>query len=471
MTDQYDVIVIGGGAAGLTASIFNGEGGRKVALIERERLGGDCTWTGCVPSKALLKVAKVAHSIRTAERYGIQGAGAPVVDLAVVRAHIRRIIDEIYAHETPEAVAARGVEVVLGEARFIDAHTIAVGGRQMRAKKFVIATGGRAAIPPVPGLADVPYRTNHTIFDNERLPRHLLVLGAGPIGMELGQAYARLGAQVTIIGEQIMPRDEPEAVAVLKRVFAAEGIRLIEHTVTAAAMRGDEIALTLSDGRVVCGDLLLVAAGRAPNIEALDLERAGVVYSAQGIPVNARTQTNIPHIYAIGDVTTGPKFTHYAGFQGMAAGRNTLLPVATATGHDALVPWVTFTAPEVAHAGLTEAAARQQYGDAVKVYTMPLTLGDRTMAEDDTEGFVKLVYRGSGDLLGATVVCDRAGEMIMEYELVIRKKLSLRAVTGLMHPYPTYMDVAKKALSQLSLHELLTSRTGRILKQVLKRLP
>lgn len=470
MSKIYDVIVIGGGAAGLTASAVIGGLGKNVALIERERLGGDCTWTGCVPSKALLKVARIAHSIRTAHKYGIS-INEPTIDMKAVREHLRHVIQEVYQHETPEETAKRGIEVVLGEARFVDAGTIQVGERQMQAKKFIIATGGRAAIPPIPGLETVPYKTNATIFDNDRLPEHLLIMGAGPIGMEMGQAHARLGAKVTIIGDQIMPRDEPEAVEVLRKTFASEGISIIETLVTEVKQAGSSIVLNLKSGQEIQGDMLLVAVGRTPNIDTLDLEKAGVEYTRQGIAVNKQLQTNMPHIYAIGDVTTGPKFTHYAGFQGAAAGRNALLPFGKANGHEAILPWVTFTDPEVAHVGLTETEARQQYGTAVKVFSLPMAMGDRTVAEDDMEGFIKLVYRGRDDLLGATVVADRAGEMIIEYELVIKKKISLRSLVGVMHPYPTYSDVAHKAMSKLLVRELLEGTLGKLFKRVVNLLP
>ncbi len=470
MSDVYDVIVIGGGSAGLTAAAFSGAIGRKIALIEREHIGGDCTWTGCMPSKALLKVAKVAHSIRTAGHYGIT-AQEPVVDMAAVRQHIQRVIQEVYQHETPEATRKRGIEVVTGEARFIDAHTVQVGDQQMRARKFIIATGGRPAVPPIPGLDNVPYKTNQNIFDNDRLPRHLLIMGAGPIGMEMGQAHARLGAKVTIIGDQVMPRDEPEAVEVLQRVFAGEGINILQTLVTEVCGADQDITLKLANGQSIQGDMLLVAVGRVPNVDTLDLEKAGVIYGKQGIAVNDHLQTNLPHIYAIGDVTTGPKFTHYAGFQGGIAGRNVLLPIGKASGHDKLLPWVTFTDPEVAHVGLTEAEARQQHGAAVKVLTMPLSEGDRSVAEDDVEGFIKLVYKGAGELLGATVVADRAGEMILEFQLVVKKKIRLSDLVSIIHAYPTYSDVAIKALSKALVNELLNGSSGQLLKRLVKILP
>jgi pyruvate/2-oxoglutarate dehydrogenase complex dihydrolipoamide dehydrogenase (E3) component len=390
--------------------------------------------------------------------------------MPTVRAYIDSAIHELYQHETPEAFGKRGMDVILGDARFIDPHSIQVGARTLHAKRFIIATGGRALIPAIPGLTGVRYQTNATIFRNDTLPSHLIVLGAGPIGMELGQAYRRLGTEVTIIGEQVLPRDEPEVAEVMKGVFAEEGVTLIASRVTYAQQDGDCIRLTLGDGRVIEGDMLLIAAGRTPNVEGLCLERAGVQVKAAGIAVRASLQTNVPHIYAIGDVTTGPKFTHYAGFQGLIAGRNAVLPIKS-NGLPKHVPWVTFTDPEIAHVGMTEAQARSEYGAGVKTYMFSTKAGDRTVVEDDTRGFVKLVYRSGGDLLGATVVSERAGEMITGYGLVIDKKISLRALTGTMHAYPTYADVAKQAAFRMSVAELLGSWFAPIVKKVVKLLP
>jgi pyruvate/2-oxoglutarate dehydrogenase complex dihydrolipoamide dehydrogenase (E3) component len=433
-------------------------------------LGGDCTWTGCIPSKALLKVARIAHSIRTAEQFGISSS-PPKVDMSFVRNHIQTVIQEIYQHETPEAFSKRGVDVIQGTARFIDPRRVVVGERTLQAKKFVVATGARPTVPNIPGIESIPYKTNLNLFDNDVLPEHLLVLGAGPIGMEMAQAYARLGSRVTVIAEAIMPRDEPDAVTILRAVLEREGVQFVLGQVTSVRQERDEIMLSTNDGSVVQGDMLLVAVGRTPNVDNLDLEKAGVAFTPQGIPVNPSLQTNVSHIYAVGDCTTGPKFTHYAGAQGAVAGRNTLLPVAKGKGLPEHVPWVTFTEPELAHVGLTEAEAREQLGDVVKVFTLPLTEGDRSVAERDTDGFVKLVYRNGGKLLGATVLADRAGEMIAEYTLVMNGKLSLRDLNSVMHPYPTYADITKKAVSNLLVKDLLGSQAFSVLKRVVKWLP
>lgn len=460
MSESYDLIVIGAGAAGLTAAGFSGKAGAKVALIERESLGGDCTWTGCVPSKTLLKVAKVAHTARTASQYGIT-TSAPTVDMKAIRAHIQQVVQEIYQHETPEVFGSEyRVEVIKGEARFADAHTVQVGDQRLTAKKFVIATGASPAIPPVPGLDAMDYKTNRDIFDNERLPEHLLVMGAGPVGTEIAQAYARLGASVTLIDVALLPRDEPEVAAVLEPILQAEGVRFVPTLVDSAQQDGDQITLQLRNGETVTGDMLFVAVGRAPNVRDLWLENADVRYSDQGIPVDQSLRTNVPHIYAVGDCTTGPKFTHYAGFQGSIAGRNAILPLVNSSGHEAINPWVTFTDPEVAHVGLTEAEAREQYGAKVKTYLFSLRHGDRAVTEGDTDGFIKITYRGSGKLLGVTIVAARAGEMITEFALAMKQGFGLGGITGTIHPYPSYSDIVKKAASSLTIQELLQGPAG-----------
>lgn len=463
MSDIYNLVVIGGGAAGLTASAFGGELGAKVALIEKAHLGGDCTWVGCVPSKALLKVAKVAHHIRTADKYGLILTETPKVDMKQVKERINNIVHEIYEGETPEVFRNRGVEVIEGTAQFLDANRVQVGDRILESKKFVIATGARPLIVPIDGLDTIDYLTNETLFDNERLPEHLVLMGAGAIGMEMAQAYSRLGTKVTVIGADVMPRDDRQAVDVLKTVFAREGITIIEDFVTKFDKTGENtFDAHTKRGETVSGDMLLVAIGRAPTVNGLGLDKAGVEYSEKGIPVNKHLETNVSHIYAIGDVTTGAKLTHYAGYQGSIAGRNVLFPLVNSNGHPSIYPWVTFTDPEVAQVGLTEHEALEKHGDEVKVYVLPLTEGDRSLAEGDTDGFVKIVYRGSGDLLGTTIVAERAGEMIQEYTIALAGG-GLRGLISTIHAYPTYADIAKKAASKVLLKELFEGTSGKLI--------
>lgn len=461
MSEKYKMVVIGAGAAGLTAAAFAGELGAKVALIEKAKIGGDCTWMGCVPSKALLKVAKVAHSMRVAEKYGITSV-TPTVDMKQVKAFVKGAILRVYEDETPEKVRQRGVEVIEGTATFVDAHTVEVNGRQLKSENFIIATGARPLILPIEGLEDIDYHTNETFFDNEELPEHLVVMGAGAIGLEMAQAYRRLGAEVTVIGADVMPRDDEDAVNVIKQVFKGEGIPIIEDFVEKVEkLDGRRFrAITKRNGSVE-GDMMLVAIGRAPSVNGLGLENTGVKFDKQGIPVDKYLRTNIPHIYAVGDVTTGPKLTHYAGFQGSIAGRNIMIPLLNFSGHSDIFPWTTFTEPEVAQVGMTEKQAREKLGDKVKVYTLPLTEGDRSQAEHELEGFIKIVYQGSGDMLGATIVASRAGEMIQEYANAMQNGGGLRSIVNAIHAYPTYSDIVKKAASKLTIKELLSGTTGK----------
>ncbi|MFQ5612644.1 MAG: dihydrolipoyl dehydrogenase family protein [Anaerolineae bacterium] len=466
MADSYDLIIIGAGSGGLTAASFAARLGLNVALVEKNRVGGDCTWTGCVPSKALLKVAKVAHQARTAARYGIETA-SPAVDMIRVREYVRGAIAGVYRRETPQMLAEEGIEVVFGPARFLDPHTIQAGQRTLSAKRFLITTGARPMIPPIDGLDDVPYLTYEEIFDNDRLPARLLVVGAGPIGVELAQAYGRLGSQVTLIDVGLLPREDPEVAEALSRVLAGEGLRFVEGLVAEARREGDEIALRMKgSGQEVRGDMLLLAVGRAPNVNGLDLEKAGVAFSAQGIEVNKNLRTGVRHIYAAGDCVAGSQqFTHVAGWQAFLAVRNAFLPGGdNAFGPN--VPRVTFTDPEVAHVGLTEAEARQQIGHDVRVTRRAMDRTDRAVAEDDVAGFIKVVHKKDGTILGATIVAGRAGEAITEFVLALEQDLKLADLAQAMHAYPTYSSAVMQLAAEVTVGNLLGGLFGRIIRRL-----
>lgn len=461
MADVYDLVVIGAGSGGLTAASFGVEAGADVALIERDRVGGDCTWTGCVPSKSLLKAAKVAHDIRTADRYGIT-ASDPQVDLGDTMGRVHRIIEGIYAEETPDVMRDKGMDVFLGEAHFVDAHTIAVGDDRLKARNVVIATGAHPFIPPIPGVDEVSALTSNTVWDLETLPDHLIVIGAGPIGCELSQAFRRLGAEVTILEalDAVLPRDEPEVSALMLEVLQSEGIDVrLSHKAEEIAGDGAGIRVA-TDGGDVTGDALLMAVGRRPNVAGLDLEKAGVEYSERGIVVNDHLQTSQPHIYAAGDCLGGYQFTHYADWQARVAVRNLLLPGAS-NGKRTWVPWTTFTEPEVAHAGLSEAEARDQHGDAVETVQVALENVDRALAEDDTRGFIKVVHKG-GDVLGATIVSGRAGESIQAWIHVLDGHLKVRNLASAIHVYPTYSRTNTWAAGQLLESRIRGGLLGRV---------
>jgi pyruvate/2-oxoglutarate dehydrogenase complex dihydrolipoamide dehydrogenase (E3) component len=466
MDNSYDLVIIGGGSAGLTAAEFARRLGRRVALVEKERLGGDCTWTGCVPSKTLLKAARVAHHMRTADRYGLP-AVAPQVELKKVMGHVRAVIAGIYEEESPEALRARGIDVVMGPARFLDSHTLSTGEGRLTARTVLIATGARPYIPPITGLDAVDALTYETVWGLETLPEHLLVVGGGPLGCEMAQAFRRLGAAVTLVTDRarLLPRDDPAASQLLSQVFAAEGIDLrFKARAERVWPAGQKIHL-VAGGEELVGDSLLLAAGRRPNVAGLGLEKAGVIYDDQGgIRVDDTLRTSQGHIYAAGDCTGGPQFTHYAGWQAFMAARNALLP-GSAQGVRDQVPWTTFTDPEVAHAGLTEAEARDKFGDAeVEICRWPMTQVDRARTEGDGDGFLKVVHRKNGTILGVTAVAGRAGEMIHEWIVALKQGLKVGDLAEAIHIYPTYSIASMEAAAAIRVDHLLSGTSGRILQ-------
>ena len=467
MTEQYDLVVIGAGSGGLMAAEFGAKLGVRVALIEKERVGGDCTWTGCVPSKALLKVAKVAHQTRTAAQFGIC-AGPPTADMTAVCRHIKQAIADVYQHESPQKLTAKGIDLILGRARFLGTHTIQIGDRYLTAKKLIIATGARPFVPPIPGLSEVPYLTYLQIFENETLPGRFIVIGAGPIGSEIAQAYGRLGSQVTLIDIGLLPNEEPEVGATLGRVFEQEGIQVVPGLVSNARQEGDEIIVTV-EGQDYHGDLLLVAAGRRANVSKLNLEAAGLAFDPLGIEVDAYLRTRAKHIYAVGDCVKGNhQFTHLAGWQGVQAVRNALLP-GSSDGLSNIVPWTTFTDPEVAHVGLTEAQAQEQPSGQVRITIWPLDRLDRAVADQATDGFIKVIHTQKGHLLGATIVAERAGELITEFAIAMKHNLKLFDLANVIHPYPTYSIGLMQLAGQAAIDNLLDGTSGKVVKGLAKR--
>ena len=463
MTDLYDLIIIGAGSGGLTAASFANTLGAKVALVEKRRVGGDCTWTGCVPSKALLKVAKVAHGVRAAAQYGIH-ASLPAIDMRAVRAYVQTAIASVYQWETPEALEREGIEVASGEARFVNSHTIRVGERTLSGKSFLIAAGAHPILPELPGLKKTPYLTYETIFDNDRLPDRMLIMGAGPIGVEMAQAYQRLGSQVTLVGDTLLPRDEPEAQTVLLRVLEREGVRFVQGRAERVTYAAEEFTLYVG-GDTYVGDFLLVSVGRAPNIEGLDLDNAGVTFSPKGIPVNDRLQTNVRHIYACGDCIGGCQFTHFAGWQAFQAARNALL-VGSAKGFSQVVPWCTFTDPEVAHVGLTEEAARVKHDNAVRILHRDALQNDRAVCENERDGFIKIVHLPDGQIIGATIVSARAGEMITEMALALQHRLKISDLSATIHAYPTYSSTIQLLATEEAVHEAFAGFGGWLIKKL-----
>jgi pyruvate/2-oxoglutarate dehydrogenase complex dihydrolipoamide dehydrogenase (E3) component len=439
--DIYDLVVIGGGSAGLTGARLAGRLGARTLLAEGGRLGGDCLWTGCVPSKALLHVAAQVRAARDAGRYGMTAADGPV-DLGQAMAAVRRAIGIIEPHDSVRALGACGVEVAAGQAQFIGPRIMEVAGREVGFRYALIATGSAPALPPVPGLAQAAgsglLLTSDTVWDLEKLPGRLVVLGGGPAGCELGQAFARLGSRVTIIeaAGRLLPREEESASELVRRHLSGEGVTVLAGT---PAGRVEDGVLHAGEHEIAY-DRLLVTTGRMPRTAGMGLEAAGVATDDAGhVTVDARLRTANPRVYAAGDVTRLSAFTHLAGVQAASAVLHALLGTGRRVGY-AAVPWVTFTDPEVARVGLTYSEARRQYGGRAREQTLGHDRVDRAVAEDRADGFTRLVFGPHGRLAGATVVAPRAGETIAELATAVRTGATAGDLAATVHPYPTYAD-------------------------------
>ncbi len=470
---KADLCVIGAGAGGLSVAAGAAQLGATTVLIERGAMGGDCLNTGCVPSKALLAAAAAAAGVRDAGRFGVQ-AQEPSIDFARVHDHVRGVIAEIAPQDSAERFRGLGVQVLTAEARFTGPNTVTAGGVAVTARRLVIATGSRPAIPPIPGLADVPFLTNETIFDRRTLPDPLLVIGGGPVGVELAQAHRRLGARVTLIEQAtLLPRDDAELVSVVREQLRAEGVVIHEGVpVDRVEARGSGadagMVVTLADGTAVTGTALLVAAGRRADVGSLALEAAGIAYGPDGILTDSRLRTTNRRVYALGDVIAGgPRLTHAAGYQAGIVIRNAVFRWPAHVDYRAM-PWVTCTAPELAQVGLTEAQARKT-GRAIQVLRSPLADNDRARAERTPAGLVKVVIGSDGRILGAGVVGAHAGELIQLWSLAIAQKLKVGAIATLIAPYPTLGEASKRAASAYFVPKLFNDRV-RTLVRLLGRL-
>ena len=454
-----DLCVIGGGAAGLAVAAGAVQMGARVVLIERGRMGGDCLNYGCVPSKSLLAAARLADVWRRGTEMGVHYP-PPRIDFTGVGASIDRVIARIAPHDSVERFEGLGVTVIEAEARFTDSRTVAAGGAVVRPRRFVIATGSTPVIPPIPGLDQVPYLTNETVFANRELPKHLIVIGGGPIGIELAQAHHRLGAAVTVIDAgAILPRDDAELAGRLADRLEEDGITLYQSATIAGVEPG--IAVTLADGKRIEGSHLLVAAGRRPALAALDLDTAGIAATRSGITVDARLRTTNRRAYAIGDAAGGPQFTHIAGYHAGIVIRNALFRLPARVDYRAL-PWVTYTDPELAQVGSTEAAARED--GPVRILRWSFAENDRAQTERELFGEVKVVTRPNGRILGATILSAGAGDLILPWALAISQRLKIGAMANLVVPYPTRGEAGKRAAGSYYTPRLFSPRTRRLVR-------
>lgn len=461
-----DLCIIGAGSGGLSLAAGASQMGADVVLIERDRMGGDCLNTGCVPSKSLLAAAHVAHQARHGETFGV--TATPQVDFARSQAHVQEVIAGIEPHDSQERFESLGVTVLRDHARFVDVDTVEAEGKQIKARRFIIATGSRAFVPPIPGLQDVAYMTNETIFENTVLPEHLLIIGGGPIGVEMAQAHRRLGAKVTIVDQStIMPKDDQDCVAIVRKALIDEGVELIERTQVQKleSVDGQIILHHEKDGQAdkLTGSHLLVAAGRRANIEDLNLEAAGIKTTKRGIDVHANLRSvSNKRVYAMGDVAGGLQFTHLAGDHAGTLIRQLLFRLPAKAKADN-VPWVTYADPELAHVGLNEAMAKAQ-GLKHQVLSLSFDSNDRARSEKRTEGLIKVVVQPNGRILGASIVGVHAGELLHVWVVAISNGLKIGKIAQMVAPYPTLGEINKRVAGSYYTPKLFSDRTRWIVR-------
>jgi pyruvate/2-oxoglutarate dehydrogenase complex dihydrolipoamide dehydrogenase (E3) component len=466
-----DLCVIGAGSGGLSVAAGAVQMGARTVLVERGRMGGDCLNFGCVPSKALIAAARTADAMRRAGRFGIRPV-EPEIDFAAVNDHVHDVIAGIAPTDSVERFEGLGVTVLQAEARFTGPGEIVAGDTTVRAKRFVLATGSTAAVPPIPGLDGVPFLTNESLFDLRDRPERLIVIGGGPIGMEMAQAHARLGSAVTVVEQaQALAREDADLVAAVRPALARDGVEVLEGTAVRRVEKtktGIAVIVATGEGpeRRLDGSHLLVATGRKPTVDGLGLDAAGVAVGKGGVEVDARLRTTNKRIFAVGDVAGGPQFTHLAGYHAGIVIRNALFRLPAKIDLSAL-PRVTYLDPELAQVGLTEAEARAA-GHAPEVLTWPLAENDRARAERATEGLAKAVVGKGGRILGAGIAGPHAGELIQPWVLAIQEKRKIGALASMIAPYPTLGEVSKRAAGAYYAPKLFSDRTRTIVRWLLK---
>ncbi len=469
--DRYDLTVIGGGSAGLTIASGAASFGARVALIEKDRMGGDCLNWGCVPTKTLIHSALVAATVRQSEKYGIKTYGVEV-DFPAVMGRMRQVVKKIAEHDSPDRFRSMGVDVLLGQAEFQNANELRIGDQTISSKKIVIATGSHAAVPPIPGLSDTGFMTNVEALQLQVLPKSLAILGGGPIGLEFAQVFARLGASVTVIEmfPQLLPREDAEAAEIAQRSLANEGIHFVLGSKVVRAKKGEcgKVVVVEQDGKQVevpCEEIF-VATGRRPNVEIPGLQNIGVEVEKTGIVVDSHLRTSIPYIYSAGDVKGGLQFTHVAGYEGKVVVRNALFPLKQRVDYR-VVPWTIYTDPEIAHVGLTEQEAKDRHGQ-VHIYTSPFCDVDRAVIDGQDEGFVKVVADKKGQIIGAHVVGDHAGDLIQELVFAMHHSIPIGKISEVIHAYPTKVEGLRKAADVYWKERLFDGGMASILKKVSK---
>ena len=469
----YDVIVIGGGGAGLSAAFTAAGFGKKTLLVEKYRTGGECTWNGCIPSKALIHLAELAHASGAASDMAEGGPGERGRRSIPSRpfARVDAVRNDVYSHESPEVLAERGVETLIGRARFTGADRIDVNGEEYRGGRFVLAVGSRALVPRIPGLEETPYLTNESLFDLKGLPGSAVVMGGGPIGLEMAQALCRLGVRVTVVEmlSRILFREDPDAARVIEDQLTSEGITILTgaEAVQAAGTSSGAALTVRRDGNteVLKAEALLIATGRASATGDLNLEAAGVKTTPKGVAVDKRLRTSNPRIYAAGDAAGPFAFSHMAEYQGVRAALNIVLPFRLKTDYRH-VAWTTFTDPEIASAGLSEKEARERYGGRVKVFTHRFEDLDRGRTAPGTRGLVKIILDGRYRVLGAHIAGPRAGELICEVQVLKTLGIGFHKLSSVIHPYPVYADILRQIAKKAALERLMNLPPVRLVRML-----
>lgn len=463
MSKQTDILILGAGAAGLTAA-FTGAGfSKKVIMVDKNKPGGECTWSGCIPSKALINRAKEIYHVR---KYVPDFAP----DTEKILEEVRQVMEDVYQNESPEVLAKSGIEFIQGKATFLDAHRIEVNGEVIEAKKVIIATGSKPLIPPIEGLKDIDYLTNENLFQQQTFPKSLLILGGGPIGSEMAQAIVRLGTEVHLVekGPRILGNDEEQHAKLVQDRLESEGVHI--HTGTEAKsvkQQGGKIHLTVEkDGKQfdLTADKILVALGRQATLEGYGLEKTGVGYSKKRIKVDQHMETTAKGVYAIGDVVGPYQLSHMANAQGITAAQDAILPIRRKMDYSH-VTWCTYTDPEIGHSGLTEKQARDKHGDSIRVYTHSYDELDRAKTKPDYMGELKVILDKKGMILGASAVGDRAGEIISHIQTLKMLEINMGKLSSVIHPYPTYSEILVKLGKKIYVDNLLNKP---IVKQVTK---
>jgi len=465
-----DVAIIGGGAGGLSVAAGCAQLGAKVVLIEGHKMGGDCLNAGCVPSKSLLAAAKAQWQARHSEHFGIE-TNTIRTNFKAVMQHVHNIIHTIAVHDSVERFENLGVQVIQASGQFIDPKTVQAGDIQTRAKRFVVATGSMPFMPPISGLENVPYLTNETVFDLTEQPKHLIVIGGGPIGVELAQAFAMLGSQVTLLEAfKILPKDEPDCVAIVKKQLQETGVALYEGIkINAVNKENDEIVVTCEHENktlTFTGSHVLVATGRRANVQGLDLEKAGIYYSPKGIEVDKRLRTSNRKVFAIGDVAGGFQFTHVASYHAGIVIKNILFRIPAKVNYKA-VPWVTYTEPELAHVGLLTEEA-EKLGIKISITESPFIENDRAQAEAQTQGKIKILTDKKARILGVTIIGAHAGELILPWVIAVREKKTLRSFTDVIAPYPTLSEIGKRGAGEFYTPLLFSNMMRNLVRWLMK---